>query len=269
MSKQVTILVPNYKTPEVTKICMRLLRKHTDFSRVHVIAIDNDSADASLHYLRSLDWIELIERKAEADDTPPLSHSRALDLALSRVTTPYVLSIHTDTFVKRSDWLDVLLAPFSESDAIAGVGSWKLESKTWWQRSGRKLEELWKKLQYRLTGRKTFADIRFDSSLHYLRSHCAIYRTDIIRQLNTSFSDEREGAGSVMHRKMLAAGYRTVFLPSEYLGQYIDHLNHATTVLNPELGSAESSIRKGQRKIRAKLRGIDANRLLADLSLDH
>ena len=110
--KQVTILVPNYKTLEITKICMRLLRKYTNFDQVEVIAIDNNSQDASVEYLRSLPWIKLIERMPEADDTVPLSHSRALDLALAQVNTPYVLSIHTDTFVKRANWLDLLLNSF-------------------------------------------------------------------------------------------------------------------------------------------------------------
>ncbi|PPC92474.1 MAG: glycosyltransferase, partial [Methylotenera sp.] len=50
--KLVTILVPNYKTLEITKICMRLLRKYTNFDQVEVIAIDNNSQDASVEYLR-------------------------------------------------------------------------------------------------------------------------------------------------------------------------------------------------------------------------
>lgn len=266
--KQVTILVPNFKTPEITKICLRLLRKHTDFARAHVIVIDNDSRDASLDYLRLLDWIELIERKAEPDDSAPLSHSRALDLALSRVTTPFVLSIHTDTFVRRSDWLDVLLAPFDQDEKLAGVGSWKLESKTSLQRVGRWLEEGVKKAQYRLTGHRSYRAERFDDSLHYLRSHCAMYRTDVIRSLATGFSDEGSVAGSVMHRKMVAAGYRMLFLESGQLGQYVDHVNHATMVLNPELGSSDRMIRSGKKRVCLKLRGVDADAILADESLD-
>ena len=178
--KLVTILIPNYKTPEITRICLRLLRKHTDFSRAHVLAIDNDSGDASLDYLQSIKWIELVERKAEADDTPAISHARALDMALARVKTPFVLSIHTDTFVRRSDWLDVLLAPFAQDEKLAGVGSWKLESKTGLQRFGRQLEVALKKVQYRLLGRKAYRAERFDDSLHYLRSHCAMYRTCLL-----------------------------------------------------------------------------------------
>lgn len=266
--KEVTVLVPNYRTPEITKICFRLLRRHTDPARVHVIAIDNDSGDASLDYLRSLPWIELIERPRESDDTAPLSHSRALDLALARVTTPYVLSIHTDTFVRRDAWLDVLLQPFRDDTQVAGVGSWKLESKSTLQLLGRQIEQLWKQGLYKVTGRRTYDPIRFDANLHYLRSHCAMYRTDVIRQLNTGFSDGDAVAGSVMHRKMVDAGYRMIFLESAQLGQYVDHLNHATTVLNPELGSRSASIKSGKKRIQARMRGIDAIGILADDSLD-
>ncbi|HRP95669.1 MAG TPA: glycosyltransferase [Rhodocyclaceae bacterium] len=265
---QVTILIPNHRTPEITRICMRLLRRHTDPARARVIAIDNSSGDESLEYLRSLKWIELIERPPAEDDTPSLSHSRALDLALAQVDTPYVLSIHTDTFVRRDDWLDVLLAPFTADPKVAGVGSWKLESKSPLALLGRNIEKAWKLGLYRLTGVRTFHPVRFDESLHYLRSHCAMYRVGVIRALNTGFSDGRDTAGAAMHRKMVAAGHRMVFLESDLLGRYVDHLNHATMVLNPELGSNQRSIREGQKRIRQKLRGVDAVGLLADDSLD-
>ena len=45
---EVTILLPNYKTPELTKLCFRLLNKFTPPGRMRVIAIDNASGDASL-----------------------------------------------------------------------------------------------------------------------------------------------------------------------------------------------------------------------------
>ena len=113
-SKEVTIIVPNYKTLEITKICLRLLKKHTNLNRVEVIVVDNQSNDESVEYLRSLNWITLIERKVNQIETGVSSHSRALDLALKRVKTPYVLSIHTDTFIKHDNWLDILLDPLKK-----------------------------------------------------------------------------------------------------------------------------------------------------------
>lgn len=266
--KLVTILIPNYKTPEITKICLRLIRQNTDFKRVEVIVIDNNSNDASLEYLKSLNWITLIERKATTPETPPLSHSRALDLALSHVKTPYVLSIHTDTFVKRSDWLDVLLEPFAHQPRLAGVGSWKLESKSRLQMLGYRFEQVWKKLLSNYFGYSGYRADRLDVNARYLRSHCAMYRMDVIQQLKTSFSDGEDTAGRVMHRKIIDAGYEMLFLDSGQLGRYIDHLNHATMVLNAELGSSNQMRKEGNKRIKEKLRGIDANGILANTKLD-
>ena len=45
---KVTVLVPNYKTLQITKLCLRLLRKHSDPENIRVIVIDNGSQDESL-----------------------------------------------------------------------------------------------------------------------------------------------------------------------------------------------------------------------------
>ncbi len=80
MTRQVTILIPNYKTLYLTKLCLRLIRKHTNLNQAKVIVIDNDSQDSSLTYLRNLPWIELIERKVVPNEGAVSAHSRALDL---------------------------------------------------------------------------------------------------------------------------------------------------------------------------------------------
>jgi len=267
--KEVTILIPNYKTPDITKICMRLIRQHTDFSRVAVMVIDNNSNDESLAYLKTLPWITLIERKTEAAEPVTLSHSRALDLALAQVTTPYVLSIHTDTFIKDKNWLDVLITPFNKNPKLAGVGSWKLESKSSLEMLGYHFEQMWKKLLNQYFGYKGYRADRLDVNARYLRSHCAIYRMDVIRELNTNFSDGEQTAGKVMHQKIVQAGYQMLFLDSAELGSYIDHLNHATMVLNPALGSSNKVQKEGHARIKKKLRGIDATAILANQQLDH
>lgn len=267
--KQVTILIPNYKTPEITKICLRLIRQHTDFNQVEVIVIDNNSNDASSEYLKSLHWITLIERKSKNPETGPLSHSRALDLALKKVKTPFVLSIHTDTFVKNHKWLDVLLTPFKNNPNLAGVGSWKLEYISPTRELGHKFEQWWKHLLYKYFGYSRYRAERGDIKSQYLRSHCAIYRTDIIRKLKTNFSDGDQTAGKIMHEKMIKAGYEMLFLESAYLGSYIDHLNHATMVLNPELGSSKKLLKTGRKRLLKKMRGIDAEDILNKNQLDH
>ncbi|MEK9771369.1 MAG: glycosyltransferase [Nitrosomonadales bacterium] len=227
--KIATILIPNYKTAELTKICLRLIRKFTDLAKVEVIVIDNNSNDESTKYLESVKWIKLIKRKTIPNEGGVLSHGRALDLGLKKVSTDYVISFHTDTFVHNDAWLEYLLSSFTHPK-IAGVGSWKLEQKNFLQKLGKNTELLLKKL---FGGKNN--PFRYDKNYHYLRSHCAIYRTKYIKKIKTFFSDGNQTAGLIMHRKLINAGYKMIFLESNELMKYIHHVNHATQALNPEI----------------------------------
>lgn len=265
---QVTILIPNYKTLELTKLCLRLIRQYTDPALAKVIVIDNDSNDASLDYLRTLKWIELIERQQIPGESPALSHSRALDLALERVTTPYVLSIHTDTLVRNKKWLPFLLGEINRDSNIAGVGSWKLEAKPLHKHLFKSLERLTQRMIYRIMRKKDHAIEGLDHNHYYLRSHCALYRMDLLRKYQAKFSEEEEVAGKAMHRKLVAQQHKMIFLPSAILLKYMDHINHATTVLNPTLSRNEKSVIKGMRRIEKSLEAFNASAILQDSSLD-
>lgn len=268
MSEQVTILVPHYKTLELTKLCLRLLRKYTDPALAKVIVIDNDSRDESVDYLRGLAWITLIERKAVPGETPVMAHSQALDLALEQVTTPYVLSIHTDTLVKRQDWLPFLLKQMMQATNIAGVGSWKLEDKPLHKRALKSLEQTIQLFYYKMIGRKLHAIQGVGDNYYYLRSHCALYRTDLLHKYHLHFSDGDQVAGKAMHKALMDAGHEMVFLPSEVLIRYLEHVNHATVVLNPHLSTRQKSVDKGVKRIQASLTRLGAKMILSDASLD-
>jgi len=268
MSKPlVTILIPNYKTPEITRICLRLLRKHTDMSKVHIIAIDNDSGDDSLDYLRSLDWIELIERPNDESESPSESHSKALDDALARVTTPYVLSIHTDTFVRDPNWLEFLLDQIQRDENIAGVGSWKLEVKPMYKRILKQLEHWWQSVYFPIVGKGYGKLEGKGDNFNYLRSHCALYRTDLLHEHKLSFWDH-DRAGRMMHKKLVDLGYEMKFIPSETLIKYVVHLNHATMFLNNEFGISKKNVDKGMQRMQKIFHDLKATEILADTSLD-
>jgi hypothetical protein len=265
---QVTILIPHYKTLELSKLCLRLIRKYTDLSKAKVIVIDNDSQDASLDYLRSLSWIELIERKTVRDEGSISAHARALDLGLAHTTTPYVLSIHTDTLIKHPQWLDFLLTQINKSTGIAGVGSWKLEAKPWWREAVKKLERRAQLVYYYLIRHAKHGIEGMGKNYYYLRSHCAMYRTDLLKALNLSFSGSDMVAGKDMHKRLVEAGYRMIFLPSDILINYLDHINHATTVINPELSYRQKSAKKGLRRMEKSLAQMNVKEVLMDVSLD-
>jgi GT2 family glycosyltransferase len=250
---KVSILIPNYRTLALTKMCLDLIQKYTPTGMYHAIVIDNNSRDESTAYLRTVPWIELIERTANSYETPAQSHSRALDLGLSRVTTPYVLSIHTDTLVKHSEWLQFLLSKIEQDKNIAGVGSWKLEPKPLYKRILKAAERKIQQAYYAIIHKQNHALEGVGKNYFYLRSHCALYKTDLLKKYKLSFDDNNEVAGKVMHKKLVDAGHEMVFLKSELLGKYLDHINHATMILNPELGARPRTIREGIKKIEAIL----------------
>ena len=251
-----TIIIPNYKTPELTKLCLRSLRKHTDLNKARIVVVDNDSADASLDYLRSLKWITLVERKT-GEESGPEMHARALDAALELVDTPFFLVMHTDTIVVSDEWLDYLLGAFAADPKLAGVGSWKLEKSSKLKYYGQRLEEL---------VRRIFLRRRHAPEERYLRSHCAMYRTDLVRSLTRGFFDG-ETAGRSLHRMLVAAGYGMRFLESFELGAYIRHLNHATMILNPS-GEGRTSKASSRRKLADKMDDACFTSILADDTLD-
>ena len=254
----------DYKTLPLTQLCLRLLRHYTRPGLATITVIDNDSQDESLTWLRTLDWIKLIERKAIPGESPVVSHSRALDLGLQTVTTPFVLSIHTDTLVKDSKWLDFLLAEIAKRPTIAGVGSWKLEAKPLWRRLLKQVERQCQAIFFSLIGKTHHGLEGIGKNYYYLRSHCALYRTDVLRQLELHFSDGDMVAGKYLHKKIIEAGYEMIFLPSDTLIHYLEHINHATTVLNPELSSREKSVIKGMRRIESTLKRMQAQVMAAE-----
>jgi len=265
----VTILIPHYKTLELTKLCLRLIRKHTSLDLAKIIVIDNGSQDESTDYLRTLSWITLIERPPIPNEPAVLAHSRALDLALQQVETPYVLSIHTDTLVRNERWLPFLLSQIDADPTIGGVGSWKLEAKPFWKKILKYIEETVQKTYYRLINKKDHGLVGHGENYYYLRSHCALYRTHLLRDYQTDFSDGNEVAGKVMHRKLIQQGHKMIFLPSSVLLAYMDHINHATTVLNPQLSRHRKSVTKGLRRIQKSLESFNATAILQDNTLDH
>ena len=259
MNQSVSIILPNYKTPELTRLCLRSLRKYTPHDAIRIIAVDNASGDESLEYLRSLDWIRLIERTdADIDGmAPALMHTTAMDLALQQVDTPFVLSFHTDTIVYSPDWLDFLLGRISRSDRIAGVGSWKLEFMPPLKRFGKKIEVIETRAKQLLGLKKP--------EKRFLRSHCALYRTELLKEHTRGFGDG-ECAGKSIHRLLTAAGYTMEFIPPEILIKYMDHLNHATMILNPSIGDRRTAAPKARQSLESRLERYRS--ILADDSLD-
>ena len=81
----VTILIPHFQTLEPVRLCLRSIRKYTTHPH-RVRVLDNGSADASLPYLESVRWIELVQTGLNNDTWR--SHYEALNRAVEKWIRP-------------------------------------------------------------------------------------------------------------------------------------------------------------------------------------
>lgn len=263
----VTICVVNYKTLDLTRLCLRSIRRYTRLP-FEMMVVDNNSADASVDYLRSLSWIRLIERKDPANDSSGgYAHAAALDLALARCTTDFFVSLHSDTVIRRAGWLEDLLAYFREDPKMACVGGGKVEwEPAWrvWLKRAADYKTLWRKLGC--------APDPLGMHRYYNRTVCCAYRTAVLKKENLSFLMDRDKGltvGKKLYFELLDRGYRTVPLPDHVMRRYLYHLAHATQVINEgEFAIRKRTRNKTRRILETIMQSQQIREILHNQSLD-
>jgi glycosyltransferase involved in cell wall biosynthesis len=262
-----TICIPNYKTLDLTKICLRSIRKFTHYP-CEVIVVDNNSKDQSLEYLRGLEWIRLIERPEigpEVVGSP--AEGSALDVGLEACNTEFFVVMHSDTFVRKANWLTELIGYFDGDDRVCCVGSGKLENKPYWQVMLHDITDV------RTFKRKLFREPDpFGRYRRYNLTICCVYKTAVVKRQRLSFLpdvEKRLTAGKPLYLALVDRGYKTVELSSAVMSQYVIHLGHATQAVNPaEFRLRSKTMRKCSRTIRKVLSSELFHNVLHDESLD-
>ena len=231
-ANKATICIVNYKTLDFTRLCLRSIRKFTNYP-YDIIVVDNDSKDESVEYLRRLKWIRLIERPfLPGQSRGSYDQSAALDLGLANCDTEFFVAMHTDTFIKKAGWLTELISHFNNDPKIACVGSGKIEFTPLW------LQLLKKYTDLKAVVRPFPGTILQKRQLRYYnRTICCLYRTEILQKEGLSFlmgNSDGFTAGQKLYYELIDRGYKTVELPPAEMGRYITHLAHATQMINPQ-----------------------------------
>ena len=265
MNPLVSIIVPHYQTPELAKLCLRSIRKFTKNIDYEVIVVDNASqGDASLRYLRSVEWIRLIERTGDIAKGS-IAHREAVTIGFEAAKAPFVLTVHTDTIPIREDWLQYHLNPMVADDRIAAVGTDKLVLRS-------RFQELLRHAEDAIMWWKRFRPVRLRNKQPYIRSHCALYRRSAMDADKITYNDHPTlTAGQGLHDDLVRLGYECRLLDPISVARRVVHLNHATELLLPEL-QAESRflhLWRGQSRIRRFFQQSSIQAILEDSTLDH
>lgn len=255
----VTLIIPHYRTLELAQLCLRSIRAYTQNVPFEALVIDNGSGEGpALDYLRSVEWIRLIER-TENIGIKQKAHKEAVDMAIAESRAPYVLAMHTDTIPIREDWLSWHVQKLESDDKLAAIGTDRLKLRPIWQEVLRQVEDwrFWKKARHR----------RVDP---YVRSHCALYRKSALQELGLCYDDpQNDVAGRSIVLGLEANGYKTELLSVPEVLKRVVHLDHGTMVTLPELGARARTIRRGQRRITKFLNQPSVDNIWKDESLDH
>jgi len=263
-----SIVIPHYRTPDLARLCLRAIRRLTNHP-YEVIVVDNHSNDGSLESLRQVQWIRLIARGPETEAEAVLAHASAMDLGTREARGRWLVSLHTDTIVRREGWLGMLIGRLKAAPNAAALGSGKLDTDPGWYRA---MKRLWdthrmKALLRRLVGLPP--DPRLEPAPWYPRSYCAVYRLDLVRKLDLSWQPAPgHPTGSLLYHGLADAGYDAVRLPPDEMHACVEHVAHATALL----GRGGLGHWRGNAKVRRAMRrimGSDlARQLAADDSLD-
>ncbi len=224
-----SVVLVNYKTPDLTKMCLELLREHAQEQRIPVWVVDNDSADASLDYLRTLDWINLIERPSVKGEAGHIAHGKALDLVLDKVETDYLFLLHTDTFVYDKEVFAMMMRECANNPDMAAVGCVE-------QINRGMLRETW-----RLTSRfckhyvrraKTQLGLKTKEPKPYrethLKSFCTLWNARLAKSHGLHFCMDDRVPGYTLQDRMVSLGYGIKFLSPRKIFSYLDHIQSGT-----------------------------------------
>lgn len=247
-----SIAMVNYKTLELTRIALELLKKHLDTggldrSRVDVWVVDNDSNDESTEYLKGLDWINLIERPSPGVEEGFVAHGEGLDLVLDAIDTDYLFLIHTDTFIYDPSVFDWMLGFFQADPKVAAVGCLEQLNRGYFRRGWRIFSRFCKYYSRKIRLSLGFAAREPKPYLEeYIKSFCALWNVSLMRRMGYTFLMNNRIPGYELQDQLKLAGYKIKTVSPERLFKFLDHVEAGTVGLRAGYSDVNRRVKRKQ-----------------------
>lgn len=232
-----SIAMVNYKTLELTRTALNFLKSHLDTgvldaSKVDVWVVDNDSGDESTAYLRSLDWIHLIERPSPGKEQGFAAHGEGLDLVLAAINTDYLFLLHTDTFIYDAQIFIDCLRRMQQQPRLAAIGCLHQLNRGHFRLFWRAFTGFFKYHSRRLKHSLGLPARQARPYIEpYIKSFFALWNAGLMKQLGYRFYMEQEIPGYVLQDKLAAQGYVIERMSPSRLFRYLDHVEAGTVGL--------------------------------------
>lgn len=243
-----SIAIVNYKTLDLTQICLELLKRHIDAGlNAQVWVVDNDSQDESTHYLRSLDWIHLIERRVTEKEPGFMAHGKGLDLILAEIKTDAVFLMHTDTFIYDATVFSMMLNAMQAGDKVAAIGCLHQLNRGYVRIAWRTVNGFFKYHFRRLKQSLSLPSRPPKPYIEpYIKSFFALWDVRLMKELGLQFLMEDRIPSYAMQDILKSKGYQIKALSPMRLFQFLDHVEAGTVGL--AAGYAEGHRRLARKK---------------------
>ena len=252
MQPTITIIIPQYKTFQVTQLCLRALKKFSTLN-IEVIVVDNNSADDSLEYLEKNKWIKLIKNEHAA--IGGAGHKQALDIGIKAAKGEWILLFHSDTIVLKQGWDADLLNLMQQHPQAVGATSVVRDINpfaSWHSRLIRRFKE--RQYAYHHT---------LDTSNNKMMSYCFLIKRAFL--INTGFNFEQaEGdVADALYRNHIKDKQAFVLLGRNFLKNILWHTSNVSSILTGQMTDSKSVS-----KLHQKLNSLFSSAVISDLMHD-
>lgn len=266
---KITICIPHWQVKQYMTLCLRSIRKHSRKYDIQVIVVDNGSKDESLDYLRSLEWIFLLERPDEVHTNWPRNVFTAWDYGIQHASGEYFITMHSDVFVKSDDWLDPMLREINHSSTVAASGAWKLHLENPIYAFQKRVTAYVRKRVKKMLGLRKDVEWKIG---HYPRDYCAMYRRDVIIDNGLQFlpiqgkeGGYSKGGGYSIAMQLWDAGYTTRMVSVHEMRSKIVHIAHGTAAVREE---KPLRYKRKQKKLEARTANLLKEGWIKELETD-
>ncbi len=202
--KPISIVVPHYNTPTELNLCLACIN-HYSREPIEILVVDNGSTEEVLESLTLPTGARLLKRRQSALDQD--AHKAALDMGVEHAVGDLIVTMHSDAFVLRSDWLSYLKDTLEDRYLIAGPNTHRLTPQPLFGRLKRRLKK--------------------QPAPTMIRPLFAIYRTEVFKECRfMDFADVGR-----LSTAFLESG-RARFIPRDEAVKYVFHVGGTTRLAN-------------------------------------
>ncbi|NBQ84672.1 MAG: glycosyltransferase [Methylophilaceae bacterium] len=249
MKPLISIIIPQYKTLEISRLCLRALKKFST-QNIEVIVVDNNSNDQSLEYLKQNAWIKLIENpKAKIGGD---GHKQALDIGVEAAKGDWIVLFHSDTIVLKDAWDKDLINLIKEHPNAVGASSTIREINpfaSWQTKVLRFFKD--KKFAYHHTTETTNSKIM---------SYCFLLNKKFLLGTHFKFEKAEGDVADALYKQHIKNQHEFILMGRGFLNNILWHTSNVSSILTGQI--TDNNLVS---KYKTKINRLYSNKIIHDL----